>query len=118
LDIGFNKAIGKNERPAAYGNLNNEGKTDIVTVSNDNQTIRVYSYDADKEIFTNTSVITSEHFSGATIMGVALVDMNGDKMADMVVTVVPASAPNKVNIYTFKRDGKIFFESTNLKFRQ
>jgi hypothetical protein len=51
-------------------------------------------------------------------MGVALVDMNGDKMADMVVTVVPASTPSKVNIYTFKRDGKIFFESTNPKSRQ
>jgi hypothetical protein len=117
LDVGFNEVIGKNERPAAYGNLNNQGKTDIVTVSNDNQTIRVYSYDADKEIFTNTSVISSEYFSDATIMGVALVDMNGDKMADMVVTVLPNSAPTKVNIYTFKRDGKIFFESTNPKSR-
>lgn len=57
----------------AYGDLNNDGKNDIVTVSDDSQTLRVYLYKEDTQKFFESTKITSlDLFNNSKIISVML----------------------------------------------
>lgn len=113
LNVGFNGKMGKDEKPMAYGDLNNDGQTDIVTVSSDNQYVRVYSYDKEREMFSKTAEFTSPHFKNGKIIGILLTDMSLDQKVDIVTTVVPNATPNLATIYVFTKTGNTYVADNN-----
>ena len=72
LDVGFNKDIEGGEKPMAFADVNNDGTTDIITLSDDNQKIRVYNYNNTTEKFVVQSIVTNDHFNNAQIISIIL----------------------------------------------
>lgn len=102
LNVGFEPKNG-GERPMAFGDVNNDGFTDVVTVSDNNQIIRVYMFDSETQKFASPLEITdSTNLKDSTIISILLHDLDNDHNMDMIVTINPTATPTRVNIHVWK----------------
>ena len=100
LDIGFTDSIMGGEIPMAFGDLNNDGYTDIVTISDNSETIRIYNYNNDQQAFISVAEIKNDLFNSfrAKITSIVLHDIDGDNKTELIVTTTIDSA----NILVFE----------------
>jgi hypothetical protein len=104
LDVGFNKGNTANEKVMAYGEINNDEKTDILTVQGD-AVIRIYKFNKETEMFELSQEINDLVGKGK-ILSIELTDMTNDKAADLVVPMETTTGSNLADIYFLIQDEK------------